>query len=301
MATLIIHGTIPVKVPFTVKWWWDSWHENGFLFSMAAAMRSFRGHEDVWKVGGRHVSRIAALDPQGGLGWQSALDPAAWQELLDPRRYLDAGQWLSHQGCFMWSGSDMDSERRRAGRALAHYLNKVRALAPQEPIRLVAHSHGCNVVKVASSCGLLDPAVFIERAVFLACPHFMIARGQQRSYPYRLDPKRFGDIVNAYSRADSVQVDIAQNLPGPPENADMIVGMLGAARTEQDPEARACYRDYEVPTADRGVPAHGAAHGARMGGLTGAWLASPQGELDLRYREASEHGLFPIPPGDNGE
>jgi hypothetical protein len=38
-----------------------------------------------------------------------------------------------------------------------------------------------------------------------------------------------------------------------------------------------------------------------MGGLVGAWLGSPPEELDLRYREAREHGLFPIPAGDNGE
>lgn len=301
MATLIIHGTVPVKIPFTVKWWWDSWHENGFLHAMAAAMRSVSGHEDVWKVGGTHVARIAALDPQGRIGWKSAFDPNAWQELVDPRRYLDTGQWLVHQGCFMWSGSDMDSERRRAGLTLARYLNKVHELAPHEPLRLVAHSHGCNVVKIASSCGELHPAVFIARAVFLACPHFMLKRGAQGSYPYRLDPKRFGDIVNAYSPADSVQVDIAQSLPGPPENPDMVMGVFGAQRTEQDPAAKGRYRNFEVPTADHGVAAHGAVHGARMGGLVGAWLGSPPEELDLRYREAREHGLFPIPAGDNGE
>lgn len=301
MATLIVHGTVPVKIPFTVKWWWDSWHENGFLHSMAAAMRTVSGHEDVWKIGGTPVADIDTLDPQAHSGWRAALDPNAWQELLDPRRYLDAEQYLVHRGCFMWSGSDMDSERQRAGRTLARYLNKVHALAPHEPIRLVAHSHGCNVVKIASSCGLLDRTVFIERAVFLACPHFMLARGEQRSFPYQLDAMRFGSIVNAYSPEDSVQVDIAQNLPGPPENADMIMGMFSSQRTEQYPAAKGRYRDYSIPTEDRGLRAHSAIHGARMGGLIGAWLGGGKDQLDLRYREAREHGMFPIPAGDWGE
>lgn len=302
MATLIIHGTVPVKIPFTVKWWWDSWHENGFLHSMAAAMQTVSGHEDVWKIDGTPVADIAALDPQGSVGWRAALDPDAWMELMDPRRYLDAEQWLAHQGCFMWSGSDMESERQRAGRALARYLNKVREIAPHEPIRIVAHSHGCNVVKIASGSDLLDPAVFIERAVFLACPHFMIERGGKKSYPYRLDPARFGGIINAYSPQDSVQVGIAQNLPGPPENADMIMGILSARRTEQNPSAKGCYRrNYKVPTEDRDVRAHSAIHGARMGALCGAWLGCVKDQLDKPYREASEQGLFPISAGDCGE
>lgn len=303
MATLIVHGTVPVKVPFTVKWWWDSWHESGFLHSMAAAMQavSASGQDDVWKIDGVPVGRIAALDPQGGSVWKAALDPNAWLELMDPRRLLEAEQGLVHKGCFMWSGSDMDSERQRAGRALARYLNRIHALAPREPIRIVAHSHGCNVVKVASGCGLLDPAIFIGRAVFLACPHFVIERGGRRVFPYRLDPARFGRIINAYSLGDSVQVDIAQNMPGPPESTDMIMGILRAERTEQDPAAQARYLDFEVPTADSGVRAHGAMHGWRMGALIGFWLSCGEGRFDEPYDEARENGIFPIAAGDDGE
>lgn len=290
-------------VPHTVKWWWDSWHESGFLDAMAKAMQAVSGtaSDDVWKVNGKLVSEIDALDPKGRSGWKAALNPDQWLELMDPRRYLDADQCLVHNGCFMWSGSDMESERQRAGRALAGYLNQIHALAPHEPLRIVAHSHGCNVVKVASSSKDLNPAIFIERAVFLACPHFMAERGGRQLFPCRLNPARFGRIINVFSPFDSVQVNIAQNMPGPPENTDMIMGFLHAARHEQDPAAKDRYLDYEVPTEDRGVRAHSAMHGWRIGALIGFWLSCQESQFDEPYREAFGNGIFPIAAGDFGE
>jgi len=303
MATLIIHGTVPIKVPFTVKWWWDSWHESGFLDAMAKVMRSVPGvaRDDVWKVNGVPVSQIDALTPHLPTPWEAAMDPNKLLELMDPRRMPDAEQYMVHKGHFMWSGSDMDSERQRAGEALARYLNKIHALAPREPIRIVAHSHGCNVVKVASSSERLDPAIRIERAVFLACPHFRLLFGRREVFPYRLDPARFGWVLNVFSPQDSVQVDIAQGWPGPPEGAEQVLGVLHAARSEQDPTAQNIYRNYEVPTEDQGVRAHSALHGWRMGALVGFWLGCEERQFDEPYREAFANGIFPIPAGDHGE
>ena len=304
MATLIIHGTVPVKIPFTVKWWWDSWHEAGFLDAMAKAMHQASGtsQDDIWKVKGVPVARVAALEAQGPSGWQAALDPAAWEKLIDPRRYLDAEQPMIHQGCFMWSGSDMDSERQRAGRALAHYLNRIHRLAPDEPIRLVAHSHGCNVVKVASSSDILDPAIFIERAAFLACPHCTIERGGRTLYPYRLDPARFGAILNAYSARDTVQEKLAQDLPGPPEGSDMVMGIFRAHRQEQDPAAKGKYIDLALVTEDKGIKAHSAMHGRQMGALLGGWLTYDPDDFKARYEAANAaYSAFTIPAGDFGE
>jgi predicted alpha/beta hydrolase family esterase len=98
---------------------------------------------------------------------------------------------------------------------LVQYLNRLRR-ETDEPIRIIAHSHGCNVVKLASMSRELSADVHISKAVFLACPHFWEAnyeaeeptsvldkfkfkrlRPHGRKYRYRASPERFGRIFES--------------------------------------------------------------------------------------------------------
>ena len=120
-----------------------------------------------------------------------------------------------------WNGLPEGIYRGAAASLFADYLNTVADLT-DEPIRVIAHSHGCNVVKLASSLPSLSPNVTIEQAVFLACPHFFEDEYTQEGlsgldrfdigkvhkaykktghrFRYALDPDRFGRILNVYCK-----------------------------------------------------------------------------------------------------
>jgi hypothetical protein len=71
-----------------------------------------------------------------------------------------------------------------------------------------------------------------------------------------------------------------------------------AHRNDPDPQARGVYRDFAVPTVDRGVPAHTAMHGAAVGYLIGAWLVE-----GFDFGRALAHApadLLPVRQGDFG-
>ena len=145
-------------------WWWNSWGDRGFLRGLAEGMTEAGGGHDVWRVGGRPV--------------------ADWQQ-------LQSRKLAQHQGHFRWAGSNMPAVRDAGADQLVDYVNTVSTLT-DEPLRIIAHSHGCNLVKSASSHRQLSNGVFIDRAVFLACPHFAAESGGGLSFPYRLGPCRFG-------------------------------------------------------------------------------------------------------------
>lgn len=302
MATLVIHGTMtPKAFPYSAKWWWDSWHESGFLYHVAKGMRNISesSNDDVWKIGGIPVSKIKELaDNSSDKQLKDLSITEKLSALMLPGK-LPETYW-AHKGHFMWSGSDSHMLREQGGRALARYLNLIKKIAPDEPIRIIAHSHGCNVVKHASSCGLLDSSVHIERAVFLACPHFSIQVLSKTKYPYTLDPSKFGQILNLYSPFDSVQVEIARNYPGPPDNFDFTIGTVKAEREEQNLETRHAYKNYEIPTTDTGIKAHTAMHGRMLGTLCGIFLSCKENEFDDVYAYFKEKYL-PVPANDFGE
>lgn len=153
MATLVIHGTMTGAGPSHSTWWWNSRHKGGFLDALAGGITDTGAADDVWRVAGRPVHEIPELRQRG---------------------------LAQHQGHFQWSGTDMPDARRAGGEFLAAYINRILQISPREPIRLVAHSHGCNVVKSASAVPLLSLVARFPRVVFLACPHFMGA-GPSRS------------------------------------------------------------------------------------------------------------------------
>ncbi len=288
MVTIVVHGTMTVAPAQNSSWWWQSWEEGGFLAALAEGMTAVNDWEDVWKVNGALVSDYEDLRPSWGF-WTG-------------RR----GQFSQYQGYFMWVGGDSYAERDAGALHLARYLNKVREIAPEEPLRIVAHSHGCNVVKKMSRQDDLDPGVFVEKVVFLACPHFAteIVEPPEVYFPYELAPDRFGKILNLYSESDSVQVGLSETLPSTLISTNWREWSPPTAfRFDPDPDARYLYEDYEMETQDQGVDAHTALHGMTVGRLAGLWLAGAGDDFDGIVSTILENvGPEPltVPAGDFG-
>jgi hypothetical protein len=283
MCTIVIHGTMTVAAAKHARWWWDSGEEPGFLHAVRLGMEEAGAASDVWKLAGQDVAGIPALRPTWSL-WRG-------------RR----GQFPQHRGHFTWDGADMGISRLAGADQLVLYLNALRELAPSEPLRIIAHSHGGHVVKLASSRPKLRPDVVIERAVFLACPHLDTQgiSGTEQVYP--LDPRRFGAILNLYSASDTVQTTIAETWMSLPYRLVEWQGMT-AHRVDTDPKARRLYQDSEISTSDAGVAAHTAMHGAVVGYLAGRWLVEGGNLGRLRQGlPGFDREMLPVPKGDRGE
>ena len=92
---------------------------------------------------------------------------------------------------FNWSGDNSASARKVAAQELMTKISK--NLKPGEPLNVVAHSHGGNVVKEYTQ---LPGAKKIDTAVNLATP--------QRD-DHKMNMKNVGAYINAYSNNDSIQ------------------------------------------------------------------------------------------------
>lgn len=295
MTTIVVHGTLA----YGSSWYQSSWDEGGFLAALHAGMTEADGWHDIWAVDGEPVNAYPTLG-----------------------------------GMFEWNGLAEGIYRGVAAQELAEYLSTVAELT-NESIRIIAHSHGCNVVKLASSLNTLSPNVFIEQAVFLACPHFHESEYTQeelswqdrldirkvseaykatgRRYRYRVDPQRFGRILNVYCEKDKVQVDMAQNLSGGqvPLTGNFLQNVLAqfsggvvetpvATRVDLDEQANYLYENLEVYVENgcSGIKAHSVMHGAHMGMLAGVWLNSHESIDSILNR----YGEFPVLPcWDTGE
>lgn len=256
------------------RWALDSWGQGGFLQGLCDGMTAADGADDIWRVNGRDMSEIDQLSE------------------------------------FHWSGSNIGSMRGEAGDSLARYLNQLADLT-DEPVNVVAHSHGCNVVKYATSSRHLGHHVYLDNLVFLACPHFheptysaAPARGLEKFtakamfgaleqtgayFAYRINPDRVGRILNLYSERDAVQTTVAQTvsgttrpLPGGFFENIAHMGKRGqaempvATRQDLDPDAQHLYDDCHVVLSGGGKDrhAHGAMHGNDVGFLAGFWMSS---------------------------
>jgi len=264
MTTIIVHGTFAA----TENWYWNSWHENGFCQSLSDAMLESSGYEDIWRVDGTYVDEVEALNPRSGF-WFGKL-----------------GQISQVKGHFIWSGDYNAISRNMAAEELARYLNVLRDLT-DEPIRIIAHSHGCNVVKYASVSPKLNSNVYIERAVFLACPHFYADEYSQKGlfdarlemtgkkYLYALQPDRFGCIANMYSTRDPVVGKLADKL-ATPDGWEYEIPHVSFI--DEDPDVTGLYENYEmvVPEQIRGSAVHAWLHSPEMARVVGSWLETGQ-------------------------
>lgn len=281
MTTIVVHGTLATHS----EWYWDSWREGGFCQALKAGIEQSGGIDDIWRIDGVPVAQVEGLK-------------AHWHWLTGY-----AGQVTEEQGHFIWSGDDSGIARDAGAETFAVYLNKVRELT-DEPIRVIAHSHGCNVVKNASSHRKLSSDVFIEKAVFLACPHFHAQAYEQKdpfsfkmepageSFTYRLDPGRFGKILNLYNEKDSIQVGVADRLPGQPGPRLKDWNAHQSSRTDRDPQAMSLYvnRRLQIEDSCSGIGAHTVMHGAVAGWIAGRWLEG----LSIKKIPADFGGQFPV-------
>ena len=291
MTTIILHGTLGKGA----KWYWDSWKGRGFCHAVELGMKEVRSdfEHDIWRVKGKHVSEVKQLQQKKWNPWRGMPKDLA-----------------SVEGRFEWTGTPEGLARGTAAIWLVKYLNRLRKIT-DEPIRIIAHSHGCNVVKLASSLKDLSPNVEIEKAVFLACPHFyekeftsdkpqewtdkfdikkQTLKESGLRFRYRANPDRFGKILNVYCEQDAVQVDIADTWSGTYapqtggffENLSKMYRTLDvyelpeASRTDLDPDSEHLYEDLEVHVEKgcSGIQSHSVLHGAVVGRFIGRWLNS---------------------------
>lgn len=292
MTTIVVHGTMA----YGGSWYQGSWKGRGFLAGLKGGMTEASGRDDIWQVNAKPV----------------------WS-------YPELGN------VYEWNGLPEGIYRGIAAASFAEYLNTVADLT-DEPIRIIAHSHGCNVVKLASSLSSLSPNVVIDQAVFLACPHFYedeytqqeltgqdrfdirkVSRAYKKTghkFRYRLDPNRFGSILNIYCEKDKVQVDLAQSLSGgqvPLTGSfleNVMVQLSGgthetpmSSRVEMDENAVDLYenREISVEKGCSGTRTHSVMHGYNIGWKIGIYLNSGMCMDDV----LNEYGDFPALPCDD--
>lgn len=267
MSVLIVHGTHDPR-----GLWWLETTLGSFAAEIDEGLIMAGADPQVWRLGNRHVSAFQELRPKGSWGW--------WRGRTAPA-------FMNREGRFCWSGADLHGAGRlAAGAELARYLETLSFLSPDETIHIVAHSHGCNVVKQATQD--LSRAVRIGRIAFLACPHFVEVQGG--GFPYRVNPAVLGGytrpLLNFYSPQDTVQTTIAELLPdlgmapGMPK-VDMLnfpgTPLVDSYRTDQDPAVAGMYEDLAVPYAGGdGTAAHGAVHNPEVGRFLGYWFGQPE-------------------------
>lgn len=295
MTTIVVHGTMANGA----SWYQDSWEGQGFLAGLRGGMVEASDWHDIWHVNGEAVWSIPELG-----------------------------------GVFEWNGLAEGLYRGLAAQSFADYLNIVTELT-DEPIRVIAHSHGCNVVKLASSLPSLLSGVEIEQAVFLACPHFYedeytqgqvsgldrfnirkVSKAHRKTgyrFRYALNPNRFGRILNIFCENDKVQVNFAKSFSGGlvPLTGSFMQNVMQqfssgthetpmSSRQEIDQAAVHLYEDLKVHVERgcSGIKTHSVMHGAMIGALAGFWLNSGKG---IRQVLDQLGGFGAIPCDDVGD
>ncbi|MFW2440881.1 MAG: hypothetical protein ACN4GR_16110 [Arenicellales bacterium] len=159
----------------------------------------------------------------------------------------------------------------------------------------------------------LSNDVFIESAVFLACPHFFHQAYKQKEkfsfkmeragnqFTYRLNPARFGNILNLYSDKDAVQAGLAEKVAGQPGPRLIDWNPHESGRIDKDPDTVGLYTNLELEVKNErsGLNAHTVMHGQVTGRIAGIWL---NGDPSLNNIIHSFGGGLPVLScDDNGE
>lgn len=264
MSVIIVHGTHDPEGE-----WWIETTLGSFAAQIDEGLVAAGAPAQVWRIENLHVSAFRELRPKVSRNW-------LWIPKHPP--------FGNREGRFSWSGADYHGAGRLlGGTQLARYLETLTCLAPEETIHVIAHSHGCNVVKQATQ--VLRNPVKLGRIAFLACPHFVDV--QTGGCPYRLNPGVLGSfdkpVLNFYSPQDTVQTTIAEHfadlglppgMPGLPGTGFAGTPLVKAHRTDQEPAAHSFYEDFGVEyDGGEGTAAHGAVHNPQVGRFLGTWFA----------------------------
>lgn len=245
--TIIVHGTYAGK--HGARNGDDSWwRDGGFTVNVDA------NAGDVWKIataGNRDVGSVPELSKFGP------------------------------KGKFLWGRWNNSRQSRMAAAArFAEYINTIRRLFPQEPIRVVTHSHGGNVATAATNAKNGFTPAKIDTLVVLEKPYFQL-HNLSNTYvddPYSPDPQNVGEtILSTFSQEDAVQLYLASQVSHEPNWRD--INPLQAeelftrgSRVDLDPELATKFTNIELHTRVGGIAAHGVSHSRRMGRAVGIYL-----------------------------
>jgi RHS repeat-associated protein len=137
---------------------------------------------------------INGKDPDGRLTIVMAgtfAENATWHEPGTPFNQAVSQRFGEDAKVFRWSGDNNKSGRAEAAKQLREFIAKNRK--PGEPLNIVAHSHGGNVVKAYTQ---LDGAQKINTLINLGTP---------QRHEYKINPGMVENYINVYSRADNIQ------------------------------------------------------------------------------------------------
>ena len=126
-------------------------------------------------------------------------------------------------------------------------------------------------MKCASTSKKLDSNVFIETAVFLACPHLTEITTGEILYP--LNPKKFGRIGNFYSERDAVVKNIANKFATP---SGFKMEVPESSFIDTDLNCDTLYENFnmQAPSELSGREVHGWMHSEEMANAIGNWIAT---------------------------
>lgn len=110
---------------------------------------------------------------------------------------------IDHLINYAWSGHLSDEDREHGGLQLANFLNTFGK--NYQKITVIAHSHGCNVVNIASHT--LKPGIKIDKAIYFAGP---VREDEKDIYK---PTEKIRKIYNFYSTNDPVQLVGSLSLP----------------------------------------------------------------------------------------
>jgi pimeloyl-ACP methyl ester carboxylesterase len=234
LITILVHGTSASDAL-----WWRS--NGAFAMALDQALADPKKGivGDIWKIstaGNISVSKVPSLASFGP------------------------------DGMFQWTGGNSPKDRHDGAQKLANYIQAIRTAYPQEPIRVVAHSHGGNVAKEATSLGAKMDAL-----VLLGTPHGqdLDDKGVANSYLYAPTAASLPNFVlNFYSEQDIVQETAATAVSGEKGNAHFF-------RTDRDPTLAGRYVNIAVETKMRAQnQAHSVLHSSAMAPVIASWIKS---------------------------
>jgi RHS repeat-associated protein len=132
---------------------------------------------------------INRIDPDGRL---TIIVAGTWAKDEDWPAKGAFNQAVSQRAvAFRWSGGNTKGARAEAAKQLKAYIQANRK--PGEPLNIVAHSHGGNVVKAYTQ---MQDAQKIDTFIAMGTP--------QRS-DYTINAAKVGDYINVFSNGDNVQ------------------------------------------------------------------------------------------------
>jgi RHS repeat-associated protein len=144
---------------------------------------------------------VNAFDPNGKL---TIVVPGTWHKDTvwnqNNQLYLNAAKTFNETPVLfndrtLWNGGNNHNDRMLAGNNLADFINNYQ-FAEGEKLNIVAHSHGGNVVKIASH--MLNEDISIDNFVTLGTP-------VRPDYPTNMSVVK--NMVEVYSNNDFVQVN----------------------------------------------------------------------------------------------